>query len=206
MPEHLRRTLAETATSLGVSNAWTNFSNLMTTNLPPGTSLPARSAGPGQPPEPTDDPFPFGGMGTQVPALFMRHNLADDGTSHTGSLSDSPDIIVKNAPVANSQATFSTPASINSDTESDPNVITGQDNYVYLRVWNRGDDAKNVFATLYWSPPATLVTPNLWTLIGSAYYPDVPPGSVVQVSSPGITWPARPASARRARLFRRYGR
>ena len=34
------------------------------------------------------------------------------------------------------------------------------------------------------------MTPNLWNLIGSAYYPDVPPGSVVQVSNPGITWPA----------------
>jgi serine protease len=34
------------------------------------------------------------------------------------------------------------------------------------------------------------VSPNLWSLIGSAYYPDVPPGSVVKVSSPGITWPA----------------
>ena len=76
-------------------------------------------------------------------------NLADDGTSYTGSLSDSPDIILKN---------------------------------------NR--DASNVFASLYWSPPATLVSPNLWTLVGYAYFPDVPMGSVVEVSIPGITWPS----------------
>ena len=120
----------------------------------------------------------------------MRHNLADDGTSQTGSLASSPDIIVKNNPVANPQATYSTPASINSDAESDPNVIGDQDNYLYLRVWNRGTDATLVNATVYWSPPSTLVSPNLWTLIGSSEFADVPLGNLVQVSSPGITWPA----------------
>lgn len=175
---------------LGVTNAWTNFSNVITTNLPPGSFLPPEPTSFGQPPEPTDDPFPYGPLPGQLPVLYTRHNLADDGTSHSGSLSDSPDIILKNNPVANPQATYSTAASINSDMESDQNVITGQANYVYLRVWNRGADASNVFCSVYWSPPATLVTPNLWGLIGSTYYPDVPPGQAVQVSTPGITWPA----------------
>ncbi len=183
-------TLAETAQILGANSIWANFSNLITTNLPPGAHLPAEPTSFGQPPEPTDDPFPYGPFPAQIPLLYMRHNLADDGTSHTGSLSDSPDIILKNNPVANPQPTYSTAASINSDTESDPDVITGQTNYVYLRVWNRGADAANVFASVYWSPPATLVTPNLWTVIGSAYFADVPPGQPVQVSNPGITWPA----------------
>jgi hypothetical protein len=92
--------------------------------------------------------------------------------------------------VANPQAAFSTPASIASDTESDPTVLPGQANYIYLRGWNRGVDAPNAFATLYWSPPSTLVTPDLWTLLGSAYYPDLPPGSLVEVCNPGIVWPA----------------
>lgn len=183
-------TLAETAQILGVANVWTKFSNLITTNLPPGSFLPNEPTSFGQPPEPTDDPFPYGPLSGQLPVLYTRHNLADDGTSHTGSLSDSPDIILKNNPVANPQATYSTVASINSNAESDPNVITGQANYLYLRVWNRGADASNVFSSVYWSPPATLVTPNLWNLIGSAYYPDVPPGQSVQVFNPGITWPA----------------
>jgi hypothetical protein len=182
--------LAETATSLGVTNPWTSFSSLISTYLPTGSSLPAEPTTFGQPPEPTDDPFPYGPPPPQVPILYTRHNLADDGTSHTGSLSDSPDIIMKNTPVTNPQATFSTPASINSDTESDADVLTGQANYVYLRVWNRGADAANVFATVYWSPPATLVSPNLWNLIGSAYYPDVAAGRMVEVSNPGITWPS----------------
>ncbi len=182
-------TLKETATTLGVTNAWTNFINLINTNLPPGASLPAQPTSFGQPPEPTDNPFPYGTVATP-PLLYMRHNLADTGTSHTGSLADSPDIILKNSPVSNPQATYSTPATIASDTESDPDVLTGQANTVYLRVWNRGGDATNVFATVYWSPPATLVTPNMWTLIGDAYYPDVPAGSIVEVSVPGVNWPA----------------
>lgn len=182
-------TLAETAGLVGVANPWQNFINLITTYLPQGTNLPSEPTGFGQPSEPTDGPYPFGPLPAQVPALYIRHNLADDGTSHTGSLSDSPDIILKNNPVANPQATFSTPASIASDTQSDSYVVTGQPNYVYLRVWNRGADADDVFATVYWSAPATLVSPNMWNLIGSAYYPDVPPGSMVEVSNPGIIWP-----------------
>ena len=110
-------TLAETATILGVSNAWLDFSNLIATKLPPRMTLPAEPTSIGQPPEPTDDPFPLGPVTAQLPALYMRHNLADDGTSHTGSLSDSPDIILKNNPVAIPQATYSTAASIASDTE-----------------------------------------------------------------------------------------
>jgi hypothetical protein len=183
-------TLAETAGILGVTNAWSNFFELITTYLPPGVGLPKEPTSFGQPPEPTDNPYPLGQLPAQVPILYIRHNLTDDGTSHTGTIGDSPDIIVKNNPVADPQATYSTAASINSDTESDPDVLDGQANYVYTRVWNRGTDATNVFASVYWSPVVTLVTPNLWNLIGTTYYPDVPPGLSVQVSNPGITWPA----------------
>jgi hypothetical protein len=174
------QTLNETATALGVSNAFNDFSTLLANHFPIGTPVSL----------PNDDPFPLGTISDQVPILYIRHNLADDGTSHAPPLSNSPDIILKNNPVANPQATFSTPASIASATESDPTVVPGQANHVYLRVWNRGSDAPNVFATVYWSPPATLVAPNLWNLIGSAYLPDVPAGQMVQVSNPGVLWPA----------------
>ena len=53
-------TLAETPTTLGVSNAWTNFSTLTPTYLPRPDTLPALPTQFGQPPEPTDDPFPLG--------------------------------------------------------------------------------------------------------------------------------------------------
>jgi hypothetical protein len=182
--------LAETAAILGVASAWLDFFKLITTYLPAGASLPAQPTGIGQPPEPTDDPYPLGPLPAQTPILYTRHNLADDGTSHTGTLLGSPDIILKNNPVANPQGIYSTGVSINSDMESDPAVIIGQVNYVYLRVWNRGANAVNVFASLYWSSTATLVSPNLWSVIGFTYFPGVPPGSVVQVSIPGIVWPS----------------
>jgi hypothetical protein len=166
-------TLAETAANLGLQNAFADFSALLARHYPPGVPVYL----------PDDDPFPLAD-----PSLYIRHNLADDGTSHTGPLSLSPDIIVKNNSVPNPQATYSTPASIGSVTESDPHVLAGQANYVYLRVWNRGTDATDVTATVYWSPPATLVTPARWNLIGSTQFADVPPGQVVQVSDPGITW------------------
>jgi len=175
-------TLGQTAANLGVPNAFNNFAALLAQYFPP--NQPAYLT--------DDDPFPLG-----RPSLYLRHNLADDGTFQMGPLDNSPDIIAKNNLVASPQATYSTPASINSDAESDDSVLTGQDNYIYLRVWNRGSDATNVSATVYWSPVATLVTPNLWNLVGSAQFADVPPRnlavfpplSFVQVSNPGITWP-----------------
>lgn len=149
-----------------------NFSTLMAAYLPPASTLPPQPTQFGQAPEPTDDPFPLGPVTVPVPALYMRHNLAEDGTRHTRSLSDSPYINLKNNPVANPRATYSRLASIASHTESDLDVITGQNNSFYLRAWNRGAaDASNVFASLYWSPPATLVSPDLWTLSGLRLLP-----------------------------------
>lgn len=171
-------TLAQTAAQLGLQNAFTDFTALLARHYPPGAVAYLTD----------DDPFPL-----PDPILYLRHNLADDGTSHTGTLAVSPDIIVRNGQVTSPQATFSTPASIASDAESDPTVLGGQTNYLYLRVWNRGKDATNVTGTVYWSPPATLVSPNLWNLIGSSTFADVPPNRVVQISDPGIAWSSIPA-------------
>ena len=66
----------------------------------------------------------------------------------------------------------------------------GQDNYIYVRIRNRGGvGAANVVATVYWAPVATLVTPNLWTLIDSVTIPSVPTGNQPTVSA-AIVWPA----------------
>jgi hypothetical protein len=180
-------TLAETAGILGVGgNVFNDFLSLLQTNFPSG-SLPPSSPYP----FPKDDVFPLGPPPAQLPALYIRHNTADDGTSHAPPLTDSPDIIYKNTAVADPQATYSTAASIASANESDPTILTGQTHYLYLRVWNRGvAEAQNVFATVYWSPPATLVTPSMWTWLGVGYFPQVPAGSTVEVTTVGIPWPA----------------
>jgi hypothetical protein len=77
----------------------------------------------------------------------------------------------------------------NSDTLGDT-VESGQDNFVYVRTLNRGAAAAtNVMATVYWAPPATLPTPNLWNLIGSTLLPSVPAGNQLTVSN-AIVWPS----------------
>jgi hypothetical protein len=68
--------------------------------------------------------------------------------------------------------------------------VKGQDNFVYVRVRNRGGSAAvGVLADVYWAPSAALVTPDLWTPIGTATIAQVPAGDVLTVS-PAITWPA----------------
>jgi hypothetical protein len=59
-----------------------------------------------------------------------------------------------------------------------------------VRVRNRGgSDASNVTATVYWSPPSTLVTPDLWSLVDSTTIASVPTGDLLTVSD-AIVWPS----------------
>jgi len=67
----------------------------------------------------------------------------------------------------------------------------GVTNYVYARVFNRGAAASAVTVTVYYAPPATLLTPP-WTKIGDAVLPNVPAGSGVTVSA-AIPWTTVPA-------------
>jgi hypothetical protein len=46
-----------------------------------------------------------------------------------------------------------------------------------------------VTASVYWSPVSTLVTPNMWNLLGATAPVNVPPGNTLVVA-PGLTWPA----------------
>jgi hypothetical protein len=179
-------TLAETANILGASGGYAAFLSLLQANLPGGNLYGNRPLE-----QRLDDVYPLGPQPAQLPALYMRNNTSNNATNHGGPLADSPDIILKNAQVNNPQASFSTPQSIANPNESDPDVLAGQTNYLYLRVWNGGQAAaQNAFATVYFAPPATLVTPSMWTLIGTSYYPTVPTGSQVEVTSIGIPWPA----------------
>jgi hypothetical protein len=184
----MNNTLAQAASTLGVADGgYAAFLSLLQNNFPTGNLYSAATPFDQR----LDDVFPLGPAPAQLPSLYLRHNTADNGTSHSPPLSTSPDIIMKNAQVTNPQATFSTPASIASANESDSSVLASRTNYLYLRVWNRGNAAaQNVFATVYYAPPATLVTPSMWTLIGDSYYPNVPTGSTVEVTTIGIPWPA----------------
>ena len=132
---------------------------------------------------------PLGPVLNIAPDIYIRDFVGDIGDPHTGSISASPDIIVRSTAVPNPQAAFGpTSGTANSNTLG-YSVRSGQNNYVYVRVFNRGGtSASNVDAIVYWSPVATLVTPNLWTLIGSVAIPNVPTGNVLTVSN-AIVWP-----------------
>jgi hypothetical protein len=123
-----------------------------------------------------------------APDLYLRDYVGDTGDPTTGIVSQSPDIIVRQAAVANPQGSYGA----GSGTENDPglsqDVAAGQPNFLYVRLLNRGGSVANaVSVDLYWSPPATLVTPNLWTKIGTAAIPSVPTGNVLTVSG-GVAW------------------
>jgi serine protease len=125
-----------------------------------------------------------------APDLYMRDYVGDVGNPTAGVVSQSPDIIVKQARVTNPQATYGAGSGTENDPALSDDVETGQDNFVYVRLLDRGgSDATNVSVDVYWSPPATLVSPVLWNFIGSVAVGSVPTGNILTVSD-AITWPS----------------
>jgi hypothetical protein len=124
------------------------------------------------------------------PDLYLRDFVGDSGEPHSGPISASPDIILRPTVVANPQASFGAGSGTENDGTLGFTAEAGQNNFIYARVLNQGgSDAVNATVTVHWSEVATLVTPDLWTLIGTATLPTVPTGEVLTVS-PAITWPA----------------
>ncbi|GAB3643195.1 S8 family peptidase [Spirosoma arcticum] len=125
-----------------------------------------------------------------TPDLYVRDFVGDTGNPHTGAISASPDIIVRPAPEANPQTAFGEGSGTENDTTLGSSVVAAVDHSIYVRMRNRGGSAAaNVQARVFWSPPASLVTPDLWTLAGSTTLATVPNGNQLTVSD-AITWPA----------------
>jgi hypothetical protein len=92
--------------------------------------------------------------------------------------------------VANPTLAFGEGSGTENDETLGYQVEAGQDNYIYVRIRNRGAAAANgVRANVYWSQVATLVTPNLWTLIGTTAPVNVPTGNVLTLA-PELVWPS----------------
>jgi len=124
------------------------------------------------------------------PDIYLRDFVGDNGDPHFGSISSSPDIILRPAAVPDPQGAFGAGSGTENDMALGYEAEAGQDNFIYVRVLNRGgSSAANVLATLYWAPPSTLITPDLWTLAGSINLPSVPNGNLLTVSD-RITWGA----------------
>jgi len=131
-----------------------------------------------------------GGTINAVPDVYLRDYVGDSGDPTTGSVSRSPDIIVRQSAVANPQVDFGPGSGTENDPTLSDDVATGADHHVYVRVFNRGGSPANaVEVDVYWSPPSTLVSPHLWNTIGTTTLPVVPTGDVLTVSNE-ILWPA----------------
>jgi serine protease len=125
-----------------------------------------------------------------APDVYIRDFVGDTGDPHTGAISASPDVILRPVAEPNPQATFGEGSGTENNNTLGFEAEAGQDNFVYVRLRNRGgSDAANVAATVYWAPPATLLTPDLWTLVGEVVIPNVPSGNVLTVSG-AIIWPS----------------
>jgi hypothetical protein len=122
------------------------------------------------------------------PDIYVRDFIGDTGDPHLGAISSSPDIILRQTAVPDPQAAFGAGSGTENDMTLGYEAKAGQDNHVYIRVRNRGGStANNAGATIYWTPPSTLLTPDLWTLLGSTILPPVPTGDLLTVSN-AITW------------------
>lgn len=125
-----------------------------------------------------------------APDVYLRDFVGDVGNPTSGIVSQSPDIIVRQAAVADPAASFGAGSGTENNPALSDNVVTGQAHVVYVRLQNRGGSATaNVSVDVFWSPPSTLVTPNLWNAIGTTTLPSVPTGNVLTVSG-GIAWPS----------------
>ncbi|CAG5003786.1 hypothetical protein DYBT9275_03229 [Dyadobacter sp. CECT 9275] len=124
-----------------------------------------------------------------VPDVYLRDYVGDTGNvPASGAISASPDIIVRPSLVADPDGTFGEGSGNENSSTLGSRVEAGQDNYIYVRIKNKGGAAaNNVRAAIYWSEVSTLVTPNLWHFIGNTSPVDVPVGDILVVSPP-LTW------------------
>lgn len=126
--------------------------------------------------------------------VYLRDHVGDTGDPHTGPVASSPDIIVRSVPLppgTDPQTVFGEGSGTENREDLSSAVEAGQDNFLYVRVRNRGD-APVVDAlariTAYWSETATLITPRSWHRIGQVGV-DVPVGNLLTVSE-RIMWRA----------------
>jgi len=126
---------------------------------------------------------------TMVPDVYLRDYVGDTGAvPSTGTLSTSPDIIVTDTLVGNPGELYGAGSGTENTNSLGSTVKAGQDNYVSVRMRNRGvAPATGVRSTVYWSEVATLITPSMWTEIGTSAAMDVPADNSLVVAGT-IPW------------------
>ncbi|MGB9175298.1 MAG: hypothetical protein WCB46_00995, partial [Methanoregula sp.] len=139
------------------------YSGYVEKHCPEPNGTPLRD---GDTPTAAESPAGYGAyifLGLPAHDLYLRDNLLDHGREPliNGGICCSPDIIVYRQKLLDPDATLGTPAAQNSDMLSEV-VEIGQDNYIYLRVQNRGTQPTSGTARLFWALPSVLPTPNSW--------------------------------------------
>jgi hypothetical protein len=123
------------------------------------------------------------------PDVYMRDHLRDTGVVPSPNHKFcSPDIIVRNSLVssaAGAQGEFG-PAHWNEEFLGE-NPIQGQDNFIYVRMANRGNAPDDVEVTVYWTEAGMFLHPGTWNRIGSLQVPDIAKGETRAVNDP-IRW------------------
>jgi len=122
------------------------------------------------------------------PDVYIRDFLGDTGDPHAGAISASPDVILVPTTVVDAQVAFGEGSGTENLNNLGHEATAGQDNYIYVRAKNRGgSDGPGTSAQVFWSPPSTLVTPDLWTPVGTLAMPNLPTGDTLVAAGP-ITW------------------
>jgi bacillolysin len=120
------------------------------------------------------------------PDVYLRDNLADSGVepNPAGLLWMSPDIINRTTPVANPTVDLGdlTNGSLAQ------NVEFGQDNYIYVRLQNRGPQPGDATVRVYFSAATSFSTPGSWIFIGTLTVAGIAPGAVAVLGP--LTFPA----------------
>ena len=116
--------------------------------------------------------------------VYIRDSLSDAGIEpYIGfPLCYSPDIIIRKSPVANPQTAF---ANVSVDPGSDK-VEIGNDNYIYVRVHNKGNINSDIHVRVYFAPLTTTCSPDQWKYIGQIDFYGVPAGG--HAVSDALVW------------------
>lgn len=120
--------------------------------------------------------------------VYMRDNVADTGTEPYmgGILCWSPDIIARKSPAASPSVDFGPTTWGNANLGE--KIEFGQDNYIYVRMHNRGNAPDDVTVSIYWTNAAGFLHPSTWNLLDTLTVNNVLPGGY-RVEGP-VIWPA----------------
>jgi hypothetical protein len=124
-----------------------------------------------------------------LPDLYLRDFVGDIGVPHSGSISMSPDVILKNSSEVNPQTAFGQGSGTEGSNSLSDTAKIGQTNYLYFRALNKGGATpSNTKVTVFYSIPSTLLTPSLLNYIGEVGFPlPIPTGDVLTVSNE-LSW------------------